>query len=147
MTRNELYAYDKQIIRHLEMKELMPKLKNLIDDQFGILTQMKSVIEIQNEGADENIEIQGRKHVNDQAEQNRDIKDEDSFYKYMAFAGTIEKKRRDNIEKTRKDYEHIYGQDTFEEVYLDELHKGIKKEPRPVNLEDLKQKIQPKKFD
>ena len=59
------------------------------------------------------------KSTNEQAEKNRKVKNEDSLYKFMAFSGMLEKNRRMDLNKLRKDNEIPFGVHTFEEFYKD----------------------------
>jgi hypothetical protein len=54
----------------------------------------------------------------------------------MAYSGMLEKKRREDINKTRKNNEMIYGLENFEEFYKGELKKDSKLPPRPINPAD-----------
>lgn len=83
-----------------------------------------------------NEELQGLKHNNTQPEFNQELKNEDALYKFMAFSGMLEKKRREDIDKTRKNNEMIYGLENFEEFYKGELKKDSKTAPRPINPAD-----------
>ena len=47
------------------------------------------------EGEFENEEVQGLKTKNKQTDENKAIKNEDAFFKYTAYAGSLEKKRRE----------------------------------------------------
>ena len=58
----------------------------------------------------------------------------------MAYSGMLEKKRREDIDKTRKNNEMIYGLENFEEFYKGELKKDSKTAPRPVNPADFQAK-------
>lgn len=69
-------------------------------------------------------------------DEEKKVKDEDALYKFMALSGMIEKKRREDIEKTRKSVEIACGMHTFEEYYKDQLLRDSKKEPRKINEED-----------
>jgi hypothetical protein len=87
-----------------------------------------------------NEELQGLKHNNTQPEFNKELKNEDALYKFMAYSGMLEKKRREDIDKTRKNNEMIYGTENFEEFYKGELKKDSKLAPRPINPADYQQK-------
>ncbi len=84
-------AYDKVLIKYLEKDELFPRLKQTVADIYNQLHQMKQLIEMKKEGERENDLRQLAKEPIKQAELNREIKNEDSFYKYAAFGGMIEK--------------------------------------------------------
>ena len=80
--------------------------------------------------------MQFLKHPNKQREFNKEVKNDDALYKFLAYSGTLEKTRREDINKTRKNNEIVFGIETFEEFYKQELQKDFKREPRPVNPED-----------
>lgn len=90
---------------------------------------------MQKEGV-QNQELQFMKQQNEQPEFNKSIKNEDALYKFMAYSGMLEKKRRENIDKTRKDNTMIYGIENFEEFYKRELQTDAKRDPRPINPDD-----------
>ena len=48
----------------------------------------------------------------------------------------LEKTRREDINKTRKNNEMIFGIENFEEFYKGELQRDAKKEPRVIQPED-----------
>jgi hypothetical protein len=83
-----------------------------------------------------------KKH-NEQPEFNSQIKNEDALYKFLAYSGVLEKKRRENLDKTRKNNELVYGIENFEEFYKQELQRDAKRDPRPINPADY----QPKRVD
>jgi hypothetical protein len=68
-----------------------------------------------------NAELQIMKKHNEQPEFNSSVKNEDALYKFLAYSGVLEKKRRDNLDKTRKNNELVYGVENFEEFYKQEL--------------------------
>ena len=88
-----------------------------------------------NEGV-ENEEIQLLKKPNEQADFNKEVKNEDALYKFLAYSGMLEKKRREDLNKTRKNNEISFGLENFEEFYKGELQRDAKKDPRPVNAAD-----------
>lgn len=49
----------------------------------------------------------------------------------------LEKKRREDIDKTRKNNDLIYGIENFEEFYKGELQRDSKREPRTINPTDF----------
>ena len=77
-----------------------------------------------------NEEKQFIKYPNTQANFNNEMKNEDALYKFLAYSGMLEKKRRENIDKTRKDASIVYGVENFEEYYKEELLRDSKREPR-----------------
>ena len=87
--------------------------------------------------------MQNLKTVNKQAEENREVKNEDALYKYLAFCGMLEKNRRENIKETRKSMEIAYGLHNFEEFYKDQLKKDANRDPRHI----VPEHYQPKKID
>lgn len=85
--------------------------------------------------------LQHQKTPNTQREFNKSVKNEDALYKFLAYTGMLEKKRREDVNKTRKSEEIAFGIDTFEEFYKKQLQKDFKKEPREIDMS----KFQPKK--
>lgn len=76
---------------------------------------------------------QFQKGVNYQAERNQKVKNEDALYKFLAFSGMLEKKRREELNKTRKDIEMAFGIHDFDEYYKEELRKDSMQEPRKID--------------
>ena len=73
------------------------------------------------------------KRYNEQPDFNSQLKNEDALYKFLAYSGMLEKKRRADIDKTRKNNELVYGIENFEEFYKQELQRDAKREPRQIN--------------
>jgi hypothetical protein len=84
----------------------------------------------------ENAQLQIMKTSNTQREFNNSVQNEDALYKFLAYSGMLEKKRREDIDKTRKNNTMIYGLETFEEFYKKELQTDAKRPARPINPED-----------
>jgi hypothetical protein len=72
-------------------------------------------------GSKENEQIQFLKTNNEQGEFNKSLKNEDALYKFLAYSGMLEKTRREDINKTRKNNEIIFGVENFTEFYKGEL--------------------------
>lgn len=94
---------------------------------------------MQSEGK-ENETIQFLKSENQQPDFNKELKNEDALFKFLAFSGMLEQSRREDINKTRKNNELIYGVENFTEFYKQELQKDSKKEPRPIDPELYQQR-------
>ena len=139
LTRNELLAYDRTLAGHLTKDTLLPRLKESVMNDKNNLLQLQQSSDMLAEGA-KNEEFQALKHRNEQPEFNQELKNEDALYKFLAYSGMLEKKRREDIDKTRKNNEMIYGMENFEEFYKGELKKDSKLEPRPVNPADYQSK-------
>lgn len=135
MNRNELLAYDRVLAQHLTKEALLPRLKERIEQQRNELLQVKQITDMNKEGRN-NDEMQFRKTVNTQAQFNKEVKNEDALYKFLAYSGMLEKKRREDLNKTRKDDLISMGVSDFSEFYKQELQKDTKKAPRPVNPAD-----------
>lgn len=58
------------------------------------------------------------------------------MYKFLAYSGMLEKERREDINKTRKNNELIFGIDNFTEFYKKELQIDAKRDPRPIDNPD-----------
>lgn len=80
MNRRELLAFDKVLARHLQMKNLAPRLKDSIKEEFNIINQGRQVTELKNNNT-YNEMIQGMKRDSMQREVNRKIKNPDAQYK------------------------------------------------------------------
>ena len=91
------------------------------------------------EGEFENAEVQAMKTKHNQSEENKKIQNEDAFYKYTAYAGSIEKKRRENLADTQTNQDIGLGVHRFEPYYQKILHRDIKLPPRPINPDDYTQ--------
>lgn len=63
-SRNELLAYDRILIRHLTMENLIPKIKNAITTDLNTLTQMSHGYDQTKEGEEENELRQFMKYEN-----------------------------------------------------------------------------------
>jgi len=99
---------------------------------------MKHTIEEIKEGSVENQNKQAMKQTNKQAESNRETKNEDALFKFITYSGMLEKKRREDINVTRKNDMIAFTTDSFEQYYKGELLTDSKREPRPINEEDFK---------
>lgn len=142
LTRNELMAYDRVLASHLTKDILLPRLRQACDQDANLLLQIKQSSDMHEEGK-KNAELQIMKKPNEQPEFNSSVKNEDALYKFLAYSGVLEKKRRENLDKTRKNNELVYGIENFEEFYKQELQKDAKRDPRPINPSDY----QPKRVD
>ena len=80
-----------------------------------------------------NEQMQHLKTNNTQRNFNKGTKNEDALYKFLSYTGMLEKKRREDVNKTRKSEELIFGLDTFEEFYKKELQRDAKREPREID--------------
>lgn len=135
LSRNELLAYDRVLAQHLTKDALIPRLKERVELQRNELVQVKQMTEMGKEGQI-NEELHYKKSVNNQSAFNRDVKNEDALYKFLAYTGMIEKRRREDLNKTRKDENIAFNLAAFSEYYKAELIKDAKREPRPVNPAD-----------
>lgn len=132
-TRNELVAYDRILLKHLTQENLLPKLKAEIQKDFSLMNQASHMLEAEKEGSIENLVKQAVKEPNNQNDENRAIKNEDAFFKFLAFSGMLEQQRRKDIKKTLKDPTIYMGMNTWEQFYKNRLFIEAKMEPRPVN--------------
>ncbi len=107
-----------------------------------MLLQLKQSADMFAEG-ERNSEIQIMKQKNEQPEFNKNIKNEDALYKFLAYSGMLEKKRRENLDKTRKTNELVYGIENFEEFYKGQLQRDAKRDPRKI----IPEEYQPKRVD
>lgn len=82
-------------------------------------------------------EKQSMKKRNKQQKYNSEIVNEDAFYKLMAYTGTLEKKRRENIKETLKDPVLMAGTESFDQTYQRELELDLKRQARPIDPTDF----------
>jgi hypothetical protein len=80
------------------------------------------------------------KQKNKQQDYNKGIINEDAFYKFFAFTGQLEKKRRDNHKATMNDPVLAAGYHSFEQYYQDELLTDAKRPERKIDYDALKPK-------
>ncbi len=139
LSRNELLAYDRVLASHLTKEVLLPRLRQTCEQDANLLLQLKQSSDMLEEGK-KNSETQIMKKHNEQPEFNAKVKNEDALYKFLAYSGVLEKKRRENLDKTRKNNELVYGVENFEEFYKQELQRDAKRDPRPVNPSDYNPK-------
>jgi hypothetical protein len=108
LTRNELLAYDRVLAQHLTKDILLPRLKQACEGDANLLHHLKHSVDMQNEGK-ENEELQVMKSYNEQPDFNKSVKNEDALYKFLAFSAMLEKTRRQDLDKTRKNNVITYG--------------------------------------
>lgn len=94
---------------------------------------------MKNEGVEDE-ETQLLKKPNEQADFNKEVKNEDALYKFLAYSGMLEKNRREDLNKTRKNSEISFGLENFEEFYKNELQRDAKRDPRAINPADYQLK-------
>lgn len=61
-------------------------------------------VQDQNEDSENSQEVQLMKTKNHQLSFSQAIKNEDAIYKFLAYTGTLEKKRRENRDETRSNH-------------------------------------------
>jgi len=74
----------------------------------GVLSAIQSFKEQEEEHEEDNFR-QNLKTANEQVEFNKSLKDEDALYKVLAYKATLERKRMENPDATRKNPEVLYG--------------------------------------
>ncbi len=57
------------------------------------------------------------KTKNEQPQFNKDVQNEDAFYKFLAYTGNLEKQRRENRKQTLSNFELLGGEQSFEQFY------------------------------
>jgi len=88
------------------------------------------------------MEKQARKTRNTQQAFNKEIVNEDAFYKLLAYTGTLEKKRRATMKEAVQDPALLAGVDSFDQTYQRELERDVKRPARPINPDDFAAKRQ-----
>ena len=126
-------AYDRILLKHLTQETLLPRLRTEVEKEFSLMHQTQQLLEAEQDGAIENQRKQALKEQNNQNDENRTIKNEDAFFKFMAFSGMLEQTRRKDLARTRKDATAFMGMNTWEQYYKDRLFIEAKMEPRPIN--------------
>ena len=62
------------------------------------------------------------------------------MFKFLTYSGMLEKKRRENLQQTKKDDVIALGVHNFDVFYREQLMKDAKKPPREVKPEEYKPK-------
>lgn len=92
LSRSELVAYDQVLAKYLKHDILVTKLKREIYKDYNGLEQANQVLSHSEEN-ERNLRKQSKKTRNSQPDFNRDVVNEDAFYKLLAFNGNLQKKR------------------------------------------------------
>jgi len=79
---------------------------------------------------------------NKQPEYNKDVINEDSFYKLLAYNGMLQKKRTENKEATMDDPTMAAGFESFDSMYQQTLLEDAKKPQREIDPEVFRPKMQ-----
>ena len=146
LSRRELIAYDQVLSKFLKPDVLMAKLKRRIAQDKNSLSQQNQMADhFRDSKASE--EKQTQKTKNTQPLFNKDIANEDALYKFLAFSGQLERKRRENREQTLDDPTIVAGFEGFESFYQDTLLQDAKKAPRPIDTSLFKAKAQVSSVD
>lgn len=132
LSRGELVAYDKVLARYLKHDALYEKLKRDIYKDYNELEQVNQVA---SGAADEktSMEKQLLKTANRQPEFNRQIVNEDAYYKFLAYSGNLHQKRAANPKATHGDLEISAGYHRFESFYQDTLLEDAKIPAREID--------------
>lgn len=139
MSRQELLAYDQVMMSYLSHENLLPKLRREIYKDFNQFEQQSQMVNHALE-SEESIGKQFGKTRNKQEIFNRDVQDEDSYFKMLAYAGMLEKRRRNRRKETLDDMSIFAGFEAFDQWYIDHLLQQAKQKPRPIDHEALKYK-------
>lgn len=101
MTRQELAAFDRVLAKYLQKDKLMPKLREACQHDYNFIDQTKSLVNA-DEDRERDYETQGMKFKHDQRRHNKNIQDEDAFYKSLSYASMREKHHKE-AEKINRD--------------------------------------------
>jgi hypothetical protein len=71
---------------------------------------------------------------------NKDVKDEDSYFKWLAYNGSLEKHRRENLKEAYDDPTIYANFESFDTFYSEHLLEQAKLPPRKIDEEALKPK-------
>lgn len=135
-TRNELYAYDKVLIKHLTLENLIPRIRTQVSEDKQIITVHGQNVEAEREGIMNEFK-QASKSENHQKDQNEGIRNEDALYKFLAYTAMLEKTRKEKIKKVKNDEKEAFELNMFDEYYKKELLSDAKRDPRKINEEDF----------
>lgn len=115
MTRAELAAFDRVLAKHLQKDKLLPKLKEAIQDDYNLAEQGKTFVNTarDNERSDD---LQNMKKKHGQRAFNKRIKDEDAYYKELAFDAIREKRTEKKVEE-KNDLFEAFSNENFELFY------------------------------
>lgn len=102
LSRRELTAYDQVLAKYLKMDQLLPKLKREINMHYNALEQQEQSF-AHKADAKTSDEKQLMKERNKQSLFNKDVVNEDAYYKLLAYSGQVEKNRRENRESVMGD--------------------------------------------
>ena len=146
MSRRELLAFDKVLMRYLQSSNLQPMLEWSITKDLYFARQLGNEYGRYVENADDR-DLQDMKFEHDQREFNRSVKDHDAHYKQIAFMQMQDRKNEEILQQKQdlRSYAHesvMFADNTFERWYARVLQEDSKKDPRPVNPLDY----EPKKF-
>lgn len=138
MSRRELLAFDEMLSRHLEKATLLPELQKAIQSDYHDLFAGKHAVENGRERKRDK-EIQFKKFDNKQKQENREIINPDSRYKYYAFAVLHEKEAAAAKTQSQK-IEYMFNETNWSNYYRDQLLREQKMPAREVNPEDYQAK-------
>lgn len=124
---------------YLAHENLLPKLRREIYKDLNQFEQQSQMVNHTVE-SDGSLSKQFGKMRSRQEVFNRDVQNEDSYYKMLAYAGMLEKKRRNRRKATLDDMSIFAGFEAFDQFYIDHLLNEAKNEPRPIDTEALKYK-------
>ena len=111
--RTELIAYDHVLTKYLKHDVLFEKLQREVYMDYNDLEQTNQMASHTRDNK-RSRDKQFLKTRNSQPAFNKDITNEDAFYKLMAYSGVLEKKRKDNRKETLKDPVLLAGEDSFD---------------------------------
>lgn len=111
--RQDLLAYDRVLARFLKKDVIMKKMRREVYLDYNSLCQSGQMTDQAGDSANSR-EMQTQKTKNHQLSFTRAIANEDAIYKFLAYSGNLEQKRRRDREATRANAVLAQGGDTFE---------------------------------
>ena len=115
-SRNELYAYDRVLIRHLTLENLMPRIRTSVEQDKHMITVHGQNVEAEREGAHNDFKQVSKEH-NQQRDEMDGIRDEDALYKFLSYTAMLEKTRKETIKKNKNDEREAFEINMFDEYY------------------------------
>jgi hypothetical protein len=133
LTRDELYALDKDLIKDFTLENMIDNVKKNLNHEILIINLLNQILEHERNSSSDQ-KRQKIKFPNKQFEFNRNMKDENAYYQYLAFMGKTNYEADKNIEESKRNkkskeeplnplkdeasYEFFYAKDLlFNQVY------------------------------
>lgn len=138
MTRNELLAFDDVLARYLQKDSLLPRLKEVISNDYSMLHASNDAVRHAKDSKLSN-DIHMMKHENTQVDYNKKIKNPDAQFKWLAFSAMAERRNK-KLSDTDTDVNEMWNDNNFEEYYKRQLLVDQQRPPRKINPKDFEKR-------